>query len=60
MNQIINKITTHVSKKNIISAYCIRNNINENQFKKAISWYLTAKNNSNKIDKSTSNLKKNK
>ena len=42
MNQIQNqKITKYPSDINT-SAYCKRNNINEYQFKKALAWYHSA------------------
>jgi hypothetical protein len=37
------------------SAYCRRNNIKEYQFEKAIAWYLSAIQNSRKVEKPDTN-----
>ena len=42
MNQVQNQLTFKDPSDIRTNAYCKRNNINEHQFKKALAWYHSA------------------
>ena len=55
MNHILDQSTDKNLRESKASAYCRRNNIKEYQFQKAMAWYLSAIQNTKKVEKTDTN-----
>ena len=55
MNHILDQSTVKNLRESKASAYCRRNNIKKYQFEKALAWYHSAIQNSEKVEKTDTN-----